>query len=76
MRRIVVSLGMLAILGVMVAPALGATPQNAKGSVGLSGPSQSVWFSAFETTPANGARTVASPTTTSTTPTCAPAAST
>jgi hypothetical protein len=54
MRRIVVSLGMLAILGVMVAPALGATPQNAKGSVGLSGPSQSVWFRAYETTPARG----------------------
>jgi hypothetical protein len=33
---------------------LGATPQNAKGSVGLSGPSQSVWFRAYETTPARG----------------------
>ncbi|MGE5226574.1 MAG: hypothetical protein ACM3OO_06835 [Planctomycetaceae bacterium] len=54
MRRVVVSIGMLAILGVMVAPALGATPQNAKGSVGLSGPSQSVWFRAYETTPARG----------------------
>lgn len=54
MRRIVVLFGVLAIVGVIAAPAFGVTPQKATGSVGLSGPSQSVWFRAFETTPAKG----------------------
>ncbi len=54
MRRIVVLFGTLAILGVLAAPAFGVTPQKATGSVGLSGPSQSVWFRAIETTPAKG----------------------